>query len=195
MSCQPHAPPPSLRTTPCLLSATAYSIYMEGVSCTRNLRTRHAVVTGDPLSMDSTQVTEQEYNCVCCPKNRRRMHTNKRRFNLLRYGFKFHSSSLALQEQIPWISKCNSTIDPVKQGCAQQFRRRVAFNANYNMRWCKTRDHCRWDTQKCGDMTGERQDVTPHISKDSTPSVFWCCILQLLQFRWWNRPIYIANNT
>ena len=43
---------PSWRTTPCRLSATAYSIYSQlpsisaGRSSNRNLRTRHAVVTG-----------------------------------------------------------------------------------------------------------------------------------------------------
>ena len=51
------AQPPSRRTTPCRLSATAYLIYSQlpstsaGRSYIRNLRTRHAVVTGTRLSL------------------------------------------------------------------------------------------------------------------------------------------------
>jgi hypothetical protein len=48
------AQPPSWRTTHCRLSANAYSIYsqyLEAVSSIRNPRTRHAVVTVDPLNM------------------------------------------------------------------------------------------------------------------------------------------------
>jgi hypothetical protein len=50
------AQPPSWRTNPCRLSATAYSKYSQqpsitgGRSSIRNLRTRHAVVTGTHLS-------------------------------------------------------------------------------------------------------------------------------------------------
>jgi hypothetical protein len=52
VSCQPHAQPPSWRTTPCRLSAAAYSVNsQEGVSSIRNLRTRHAVVKRDPPNM------------------------------------------------------------------------------------------------------------------------------------------------
>jgi hypothetical protein len=52
--CRPHAQPPSWRTTPCRLSAAAYSIYSQlpsvagGLPSIRNLRTRHAVMTRDP---------------------------------------------------------------------------------------------------------------------------------------------------
>jgi hypothetical protein len=55
-SCHRLAQPPSWRTTPCRLSATVYLIYSElpsisaGRSSIRNLRTRHAVVTGTHLS-------------------------------------------------------------------------------------------------------------------------------------------------
>jgi hypothetical protein len=55
--CRPHAQPPSWRTTPCRLSATAYSIYSQlpsisgGLPSIRNLRTRHAVVTRNPPNM------------------------------------------------------------------------------------------------------------------------------------------------
>jgi hypothetical protein len=51
------AQPPNWRITPCRLSATAYSIHSQllsisaGRSSIRNLRTRHAVVTGTHLSM------------------------------------------------------------------------------------------------------------------------------------------------
>jgi hypothetical protein len=54
-------PPPqplTWRTTPCRLSTTAYSVYSQlssisgGRSSIRNLRTRHAVVTGTHLSRD-----------------------------------------------------------------------------------------------------------------------------------------------
>jgi hypothetical protein len=49
-------PPPSWRITPCLLSATASSVYSQlpstsaGRSSNRSLRTRHAAVTGTDLS-------------------------------------------------------------------------------------------------------------------------------------------------
>jgi hypothetical protein len=49
-------PNPSWRTTPCRLSATAYSMYSQlpsisaGGSSIRHLRTRHAVVTGTDIS-------------------------------------------------------------------------------------------------------------------------------------------------
>jgi hypothetical protein len=55
--CRPHAQPPSWRTTPCRLSATAFSIYSQlpsvpgGLPSIRNLRTCHAVVTRDPPNM------------------------------------------------------------------------------------------------------------------------------------------------
>jgi hypothetical protein len=54
-TCPP--PPPSWRTTPCRLSAAAYSIYSRltsiagGRSSIRNPRTRHAVGTGTPPNM------------------------------------------------------------------------------------------------------------------------------------------------
>jgi hypothetical protein len=54
--CWPHAQPPSWRTTPCRLSATAYSIYSQlpsvpgGLPSTHNLRTRHAMVTRTHLT-------------------------------------------------------------------------------------------------------------------------------------------------
>ena len=57
LSCQHLAQPPSWSTSPCRLSATAYSIYSQlpsrsgGRSSIRNLRTRHAVVTGTDLSL------------------------------------------------------------------------------------------------------------------------------------------------
>jgi hypothetical protein len=54
--CQPHAQPPSWRTTPCSLSAAAYSIYSQlagGRSSILNLRTRHSVVTGTHLTWNS----------------------------------------------------------------------------------------------------------------------------------------------
>jgi hypothetical protein len=53
----PRPNPPSWRTTPCRLSATAYSKYSQlssisgGRSSIRNLRTRHAVVIGTHLSL------------------------------------------------------------------------------------------------------------------------------------------------
>jgi hypothetical protein len=62
---RPHAQPPSWITTPCRLSATAYSIYSqlpsvpEGLPSIRNLRTRHAVVTRDPTNMGY-----ESYMCV-----------------------------------------------------------------------------------------------------------------------------------
>jgi hypothetical protein len=52
------SPTPSWRTTPCRLSATAYSIYSRlpsvtgGLPSIRNLKTRHAVVTRDPPNME-----------------------------------------------------------------------------------------------------------------------------------------------
>jgi len=52
-------PTPKLGTTPCRLSAAAYSIYSQlpsvpgGLPSIRNLRTRHAVVTREPPNMDS----------------------------------------------------------------------------------------------------------------------------------------------
>jgi hypothetical protein len=55
-TCQHLAQPPSWRTTPCRLSATAYPMYSQlpsisgGRSSIRNPRTRHAVVTGTHLS-------------------------------------------------------------------------------------------------------------------------------------------------
>jgi hypothetical protein len=57
--CEPHAQPQSCRTTPCRLSATAYSVYSQRPSVPgelpsiRNLKTRHAVVTRDPPNMVS----------------------------------------------------------------------------------------------------------------------------------------------
>jgi hypothetical protein len=47
-----HVQPPSWRTIPCRLSATAYSIHSQLPSI-RNLRTRLAVVTRDPPNMAS----------------------------------------------------------------------------------------------------------------------------------------------
>jgi hypothetical protein len=50
-------PTPSWRSTPCRLSATAYSVYSQlpsisgGRVLQRNLKTRHAVVTRDPPNM------------------------------------------------------------------------------------------------------------------------------------------------
>jgi hypothetical protein len=59
--------PPSWRTTPCRLSATAYSIirsyppYLEAVCSIRHPRTRHAVITV-PLNMDlPTYLSEITY--------------------------------------------------------------------------------------------------------------------------------------
>jgi hypothetical protein len=52
--CEPNDQPPSCRTTPCRLSAAAYSIHSQlpsiagGRSSIRNTRTCHAVVTGKP---------------------------------------------------------------------------------------------------------------------------------------------------
>jgi hypothetical protein len=57
--CQHLVQPPIWRITPCRLSATAYSKYSQlppisgGRSSIRNLRTRHAVVTGTHLSSNS----------------------------------------------------------------------------------------------------------------------------------------------
>jgi hypothetical protein len=57
------AQPPNWRTTPYRLSATAYSIYSQlsstsgGRFSIRNLRTRHAMVTGDPLKMGRNTTT------------------------------------------------------------------------------------------------------------------------------------------
>jgi hypothetical protein len=54
---QPHAQPPSWKTTPCRLSATAYSIYSQqpsvhgGLPSIHNLRMHHVVVTRDPPNM------------------------------------------------------------------------------------------------------------------------------------------------
>jgi hypothetical protein len=56
--CRPHAQPQSWRTTPCRLSATAYSIYSQllsvprGLPSIRNLRTHDAVVTRDPPNVE-----------------------------------------------------------------------------------------------------------------------------------------------
>jgi hypothetical protein len=55
--CWPHAQPPSWKTTPCRLSATAYSIYSQllsvpgGLTSIHNLRMHHAVVTRGPPNM------------------------------------------------------------------------------------------------------------------------------------------------
>jgi hypothetical protein len=60
--CQPHTQPPIWRTTPCRLSAAAYSIYSQlpsipgGLSFIRNPRTRHAVVTGNPQTHNGNHV-------------------------------------------------------------------------------------------------------------------------------------------
>jgi hypothetical protein len=57
-SCLPHAQLPSWRTTPCLLSVTAYQCirsyppYLEGISSISNLRAPHAMLTRDPTNMD-----------------------------------------------------------------------------------------------------------------------------------------------
>jgi hypothetical protein len=50
VSCLSYTQRPSWRTTPCRLSTTAYSIYLQlpFISGGRNLRTRHAVVTTRP---------------------------------------------------------------------------------------------------------------------------------------------------
>jgi hypothetical protein len=54
--CEPHAQPPSRRTTPCRLSAAAYSVYSQltsiagGHPSVRDPRTCHAVVTGTHLT-------------------------------------------------------------------------------------------------------------------------------------------------
>jgi len=62
--CQHLAQPPSWMTTPFRLSATAFLIYSqlpflsEAVSSIRNLRTRHAVVTGTNLSRTEDYVCE-----------------------------------------------------------------------------------------------------------------------------------------
>jgi hypothetical protein len=59
----PHAQPPSWRTIPCRLSATAYSIYSQlppvpgGLPSIRNLRTRHDVVTWDPPNMALSNIS------------------------------------------------------------------------------------------------------------------------------------------
>jgi hypothetical protein len=56
--CQPHAKPPSWRTTRYRLSVTVYSLYSQQPSLTgrltsnRKLRTCHAVVTRDPPNLD-----------------------------------------------------------------------------------------------------------------------------------------------
>ena len=61
--------PPSSCTTPCRLSATAYSVYSQlqfvsaGRSCNRNLRTRLAVLTGTHLSRCHAVVTETQVPC------------------------------------------------------------------------------------------------------------------------------------
>jgi hypothetical protein len=63
----PHAQPPSWRTTPYRLSATAYSIYSQLPSVLgrlpsiRNLRTRHAVVTRDSPNM----ARHNTYDTLC----------------------------------------------------------------------------------------------------------------------------------
>jgi hypothetical protein len=65
-----RSPTPSWRTTPCRLSATAYSIYSQlpsvagGLPSIRNLRTRHAVVTRDQPNMDI--YTYIIYKLVAC---------------------------------------------------------------------------------------------------------------------------------
>jgi hypothetical protein len=57
--CQPHAQVPSWRTTPCRLSAIAYSMYSQlpsvpgGLPFIRNTRTRNTVMTRDPPNMDN----------------------------------------------------------------------------------------------------------------------------------------------
>jgi hypothetical protein len=56
--CQPHAEPPSWRTTPFRPYATAYSVYSQlpsiprGLPSIHNLRMRHAVVIKDPPNVD-----------------------------------------------------------------------------------------------------------------------------------------------
>jgi hypothetical protein len=62
------AQPPSWRTTPCRLFATAYPIYSQlpsvsgGLPSIRNLRTRHAVVTRYPPNMDGASY----WSNMCC---------------------------------------------------------------------------------------------------------------------------------
>ena len=69
-SCEHLAQPPSWRTTSCRLSTTAYSIYSQlslhigGRSSIRNLRTRHAVLTGTHLSWVKLSLrTENAFRC------------------------------------------------------------------------------------------------------------------------------------
>jgi hypothetical protein len=68
--CRPDAQPTSWRTTPCRLSATAYSVYSQLPSVPwklpsiRNLRTRHAVVTRDPPIMDFIVCSGIRYRCI-----------------------------------------------------------------------------------------------------------------------------------
>jgi hypothetical protein len=58
-------PTPSWRTTPCRLSATAYSVYSQlpsvsgGFPSIRNLRTRHAVVTRDTRNVGWMTIDNQ----------------------------------------------------------------------------------------------------------------------------------------
>jgi hypothetical protein len=56
-----------LKGIPYCLSATAYSIcslYMGGRSSIRNLRTRHAIVTGTPLLLSFQYVRSYKYNII-----------------------------------------------------------------------------------------------------------------------------------
>jgi hypothetical protein len=68
--CEPHVQPESWRTTPCRLSAAAYSVYLQlpiagGRYSIRNSRTRHAVGTGThPPNMVSKL---REKNVVVSP--------------------------------------------------------------------------------------------------------------------------------
>jgi hypothetical protein len=61
--CKPHTQPPSWRTTPCRLSAAAYSIYSHlfsiavGRFSIHNPRPRHAVVTETPPNMADFKAT------------------------------------------------------------------------------------------------------------------------------------------
>jgi hypothetical protein len=75
---QPHAQPPSWRTTPCRVPAAAYSIYLQLPSITESRssipcpRTLHAVVTGTHLTGDCAKICKKcvpnfgDTRTACC---------------------------------------------------------------------------------------------------------------------------------
>jgi hypothetical protein len=67
--CYPHTQPPSWRTTPCCLSAAAYSMYSQLTYLEAVPRMRHAVVTGTGTYIcelqEFSKSSYQYKSCIC----------------------------------------------------------------------------------------------------------------------------------